>query len=61
MEAADHFCKKSRRVVQARFHELWNNDDDAKVAFSKMVLTGEQTWMEAMADGVSPTGLSLRR
>jgi alkylation response protein AidB-like acyl-CoA dehydrogenase len=49
-EAADHFCKKSRRVVEQRFHDLWNNDDDAKVAFSRSVLKGEQTWMEQMVD-----------
>jgi len=53
MEAADHFCKKSRRVVKARFNELWNNDDDAKVAFSRLVLKGEQTWMEEMVDGIN--------
>jgi alkylation response protein AidB-like acyl-CoA dehydrogenase len=47
-EAADHFCKKSRRMVEQRFHELWNNDDDAKVAFSRSVLKGEQLWMEQM-------------
>jgi alkylation response protein AidB-like acyl-CoA dehydrogenase len=49
-EAADVFCKKSRRVVEQRFHELWNNDDDAKVAFSRGVLRGEQVWMEEMVD-----------
>jgi len=49
-EAADHFCKKSRRVVQQRFHELWSNDDDAKVKFSRSVLKGEQAWMEKMVD-----------
>ena len=53
MEAADHFCKKSRRVVNERFGQLWGNDDDAKVAFSRQVLKGEHAWMEAMYDGVN--------
>ena len=51
-EAADQFCKKSRRVVEQRFHELWNNDDDAKVAFSRSVLKGDQKWMEKMVEGL---------
>ena len=53
MEAADHFCKKSRRVVNERFGQLWGNDDDAKVAFSRQVLKGDHAWMEAMYDGVN--------
>ena len=57
-EAADHFCKKSRRVVEQRFHELWNNDDDAKVAFSRSVLKGEHIWMEKMVDDYEAAALS---
>ena len=53
LEAADHFCKKSRRVVNERFGQLWDNDDDAKVAFSRQVLKGEHAWMEDMYNGVN--------
>jgi hypothetical protein len=53
MEAADAFCKKSRRVVKERFGQLWGNDDNAKVAFSRQVLNGDQAWMESMYDGVN--------
>jgi hypothetical protein len=56
IEAADMFCKKSRRMVKQRFNELWRNDDDAKVAFSRQILKGEHTWMEEMVDGVMPFG-----
>ena len=55
LEAAEHFCKQSRRVVRQRFHELWHNDDDAKVAFSRQVLKGEHTWLEEMYNGVNGT------
>ena len=48
IEAAEMFCKNSRRTVQQRFRELWRNDDDAKVAFSRQILKGEHTWMEEM-------------
>jgi hypothetical protein len=47
-DAADMFCKGSRRVVQDRFNALWSNDDDAKVAFSRAVLKGDHVWMEKM-------------
>jgi hypothetical protein len=47
-DAADMFCKGSRRVVQDRFNALWSNDDDAKVAFSRTVLKGDHVWMEKM-------------
>ena len=58
-EAAHHFCLKSRRVVEQRFHELWNNDDDAKVAFSRSVLKGEQIWMEQMVTDLQEAVVSL--
>ncbi len=55
-EAADVFCRKARRVVEQRFHELWSNDDDAKVAFSRAVLKGEHAWMEKMVADLQAAG-----
>jgi hypothetical protein len=49
-ELADMFCQNSRRVVELRFYELWNNEDDEKVAVSRQVLKGSYSWMEEMAD-----------
>ena len=49
-DAAEAFCRRARRTVDLRFHQLWHNDDDAKVAFSRGVLKGDQAWMEQMVD-----------
>lgn len=47
-ELADMFCSNSRRVVKERFHQLWSNDDDQKVALTKSVMADNQVWMEDM-------------
>jgi hypothetical protein len=52
---ADMFCNNSRRVVEERFYQLWNNDDDQKVAVTKSIMNDEHVWMEAMADLANPT------
>jgi alkylation response protein AidB-like acyl-CoA dehydrogenase len=57
-DAAELFCKKSRRVIDQRFRELWKNDDDSKVVFSRKVLKGDLTWIEGMVDGVSKSKAS---
>lgn len=47
-ELADAFCRKSRRVVKQRFHELWSNDDHNKVKVTKGVMEGNFEFLEAM-------------
>jgi hypothetical protein len=45
---ADMFCNNSRRVVEERFYQLWNNDDDQKVALTRSVMNDDHIWMENM-------------
>ena len=40
------FAKQARRRVDALFHALWANDDDANHALSDRVLEGAHTWVE---------------
>ena len=47
-DLADMFCNNSRRVVEERFYQLWNNDDNQKVAVTKQVMADAYTWMEEM-------------
>jgi hypothetical protein len=53
-ELADMFCNDSRRVVEERFYQLWNNDDDQKVAVTKQVMNDAFTWMEEMPASLDP-------
>jgi alkylation response protein AidB-like acyl-CoA dehydrogenase len=53
-ELADMFCANSRRVIEDRFYQLWNNDDDQKVAITKRVMNDEFLWMEEMAQLLEP-------
>lgn len=46
VELADIFCKSARRKVRRLFHDLWNNDDDAKYKTALAVLDGKHTWLE---------------
>ena len=45
-ELADLFCLQARRRVEALFHQLWFNDDDAGYAAALAVLEGRHTWIE---------------
>ena len=45
-ELADLFCRNATRKVRRLFHDLWSNDDAAKYAASKKVMSGEQSWVE---------------
>lgn len=46
---ADMFCSDSRRDVEEKFYQLWNNDDDQKVALTKSIMNDDHVWMEEMA------------
>jgi alkylation response protein AidB-like acyl-CoA dehydrogenase len=43
---ADLFCRSSSRDIEARFHALWHNDDDAKYQVGRAVLEGRHEWLE---------------
>lgn len=43
---ADSFARDARRFVERRFHELWNNDDDAKAATGREMLDGAFLFLE---------------
>ena len=45
-ELADLFCLQARRRVDALFHQLWFNDDDAGYSAALAVLEGRHTWIE---------------
>jgi hypothetical protein len=53
-ELADMFCNNSRRVVEERFYQLWNNDDDQKVKVTKSIMNDDHIWMEDMPDLLEP-------
>jgi alkylation response protein AidB-like acyl-CoA dehydrogenase len=55
-ELADMFCNDSRRTIEDRFYQLWNNDDTQKVAITKRVMNDEYIWMEEMAQLLDPVG-----
>ena len=45
-ELADLFCLQARRRVEALFHQLWFNDDDAGYSAALAVLEGRYTFIE---------------
>jgi alkylation response protein AidB-like acyl-CoA dehydrogenase len=45
-ELADLFCRQAHRRVDALFHQLWSNDDDANYADAQRVLEGRYPWLE---------------
>lgn len=49
---ADLHARNAARLVEQRFVALWSNDDDAKAAIGREVLTGRYTFVED--DGVGP-------
>src|SRR2546423_7655455 len=46
-ELADVFAQQARGRVDALFHDLWSNSDDANRALAARVLDGAHTWVEA--------------
>jgi alkylation response protein AidB-like acyl-CoA dehydrogenase len=53
-ELADLFCSQARRRADAKFEELFSNDDDAQYATAQKVLSGRYEWFEA--DVLDPAG-----
>jgi len=45
-ELAELFCLQARRRVDALFHQLWFNDDDAGYSAALAVLEGRHKWIE---------------
>ena len=43
---ADQFARSSRRRVDDILRDMWSNDDTEKLALSKSIMDGEQTWLE---------------
>jgi len=52
---ADLFCRRSRRMVAASFHALWQNDDALQSRLGRRVLDGAHVWLE---DGIIGLGRS---
>jgi alkylation response protein AidB-like acyl-CoA dehydrogenase len=46
IEAADVFCRQSRRRIKALFGQVFDNDDAVTYRFAKHVLEGEHVWLE---------------
>ena len=46
MELADLFCRGARRRIEARFREVFHNDDARGYRVARAVLEGEHTWLE---------------
>jgi hypothetical protein len=48
------FCNNSRRVIEEKFYQLWNNDDDQKVKITRSVMNDDHIWMEDIPDILEP-------
>ena len=46
LEAADVFCRRSRRRVETLFDQVFDNDDVATYRFARNVLNGAHRWIE---------------
>jgi alkylation response protein AidB-like acyl-CoA dehydrogenase len=46
VEAADVFCRQSRRRIKALFSSVFDNDDVATYRFAQNVLDGKHLWLE---------------
>ncbi len=46
LEAADVFCRQSRRRIQALFGQVFTNDDTATYRLAQDLLVGEHAWLE---------------
>ncbi len=46
LDAADIFCRHSRRRIKGLFRQVFNNDDVATYRFAQSVLNDEHAWLE---------------
>src|SRR6266568_1019508 len=46
MELADLFCRQARGRIQAKFRELWRNEDTKGYRVAQEILAGEHRWLE---------------
>jgi len=46
MELADLFCRQARGRIQAKFRELWRNEDTKGYRVAQHVLQGDHRWLE---------------
>jgi hypothetical protein len=46
LELADLFCRGARRRIEARFREVFRNDDARGYRVARAVLEGNHTWLE---------------
>jgi alkylation response protein AidB-like acyl-CoA dehydrogenase len=60
VEMAELVCHNGRRVVAARFHALWHNDDRLKGRVGRDVLDGTMRWLEDGAIGIGADAEQLR-
>ncbi len=51
LQAADVFCRQSRRRIATLFRQVFKNDDVAVYRFAQQVLVGKHRWLE---DGLPP-------
>ena len=59
VELAGVFCQQARCRVEALFHQLWSNADDANRAVAAGVLAGRYTWLEQGISDPSGEGAML--
>ena len=45
VQVTDLFCLGARRRVKQFFHDIWRNDDAAKLGVSRDVLGGKHVWL----------------
>lgn len=57
---ADQFARSATRRVDDILRDMWSNDDSEKVALSKSIMEGEQTWLEHGTIGLPFTVEQLR-
>ena len=58
VELSDLYCRNAKHFIEARFAELWNNDDDLKYAVGRHVLEERFGWMEHKAAATATTPAS---
>lgn len=54
VELTDMYCRNAQRYVDARFAELWNNDDDKKYQTGRAVLEGRHSYLEPVRTWQGP-------
>jgi alkylation response protein AidB-like acyl-CoA dehydrogenase len=48
----DLFCRNRRKLVKGLLHALWHNDDERKYRVGRLILSGQERWLEK--GGLSP-------